>query len=65
MSQKNTKAVTTVIASIKPHVSTSNDFYSKLLSTGLTPKETLDNAIYGNNKPKRGCTFGFFAARAY
>ena len=42
MSQKNSKAVITAIASIKPHVATSNDFYNKLLSTGLTPKETLD-----------------------
>ncbi|EHN4297206.1 hypothetical protein OEX87_001320 [Enterococcus faecalis] len=57
--------ITTTIASIKPHVATRNDFYNKLLSTGLTPKETLDNAIYGSKKPKRGCTFGFFAARAY
>ena len=47
MSQKNSKAVITAIASIKPHVATSNDFYNKLLREPLkTPVEHLERQIY-------------------
>lgn len=54
------------ITIIKPYVKNRDDFYnSQILGTGLSPKQTLDNVIYIGNQPKRGCTYGYFAARAY
>lgn len=49
----------------KKDVHNHQDFYNKKLNNGQTMKQTLDDIIYGENEHKRGCTYGFFAARAY
>lgn len=55
--------INATIQSLKPYVKNRNDFYNVILSTGLTPKETLDNVIYKQEVPARGTYYCYFANR--